>query len=118
MAQSVEAYLKAMATHDYALLATAVSDDIVRTGPYGDVYAGRAAYVDFISGLLPTLPDHTLDVSQVTYAADDRRAFAEITETVTVNGAPLVTPEVLVLDLDDAGLINAITIYIQQRGRA
>ena len=117
MARSVDDYLTAMAKHDFALLATAVSEDIVRTGPYGDVYRGRAAYVDFISELLPALPGHTLDVAAVTYSADGRRAFAEITETVQLDDSPLVTPEVLVLDLDDDGLIRAISIYIKTKGR-
>lgn len=114
---AVDDYLTAMAKHDYDLLATAVSHDVVRTGPYGDSYSGRADYVTFISTLLPTLPGHTLDVARVTYADDGRRAFAEITETVLVDGQPLVTREVLVLDLNQDGLINRIDIFIKVKPR-
>jgi SnoaL-like domain len=105
-----------MAEHDFDLLATVVADDVVRTGPYGDTYKGKAAYVEFISGLLPNLPGHRLGVTRLAAVDDGHHVFTEIHETVEVNGAPLVTPEVIVLDLDDAGLIATITIYIQTRG--
>jgi hypothetical protein len=114
---AVDDYLTAMAKHDYELLATAVSEDVVRTGPYGDTYSGRSDYVTFIAELLPTLPGHTLDVARVTYADDGKRAFAEISETVLVNGDPLVTNEVLALDLDDGGLIKRIDIFIKVKPR-
>ena len=111
--RAVDDYFIAMAKHDFDLLATAVAADVVRTGPYGDAYVGRVDYVEFIAGLLPSLPGHTLDVLRLTSTDDGRRVFAEITETVTVDGAPLVTPEVIVLDLDRDGLINRIDIFIK-----
>jgi hypothetical protein len=115
---AVDGYFRAMAEHDFGLLATVVADDVIRVGPYGDGYKGKSAYVEFISGLLPNLPGHHLGVTRLTTVDGGRRVFAEIYETVEVNGAPLVTPEIIVLDLDDAALISAITIYIQTRGNA
>ena len=112
---AVGTYFTAMAKHDFDLLATAVADDVVRTGPYSDTYTGKTDYVAFISGLLPALPGHQLDVHRLNETDGGRRVIAEISETVTVNDAPLVTPEVIVLDLDDAGLISRIDIYIKTR---
>jgi len=70
--------------------------------------------VSFLSSLMPTLPGYRMDVSRVTYVDGGRRAFAELSETVSVDGAPLVTPEVLVLDIDGSGLIGRITIYTRK----
>jgi hypothetical protein len=40
----------------------------------------------------------------------------ELTETVEMAGTAIDTPEALVFDLDDAGLIAHIAIYIQRLG--
>ena len=47
-----------------------------------------------------------------------RSAVAELTETVEVNGAPKVTPEALVFELTDDGLIGRVRIYNQDLGPA
>ena len=46
-----------------------------------------------------------------------RLALVELTEVVEIGGEPVETPEALVFDLDDDGLIAHIAIYIQQLGR-
>ena len=107
----VERYLDAIQTHDWDALAACVTDDVVRVGPYADEYKGRADYIAMISGLMPTLPGYAMDVSRVTYDGD--RAFAELSETVDVNGATTVTHEVLVLELQ-SDRIARIDIYIQR----
>jgi ketosteroid isomerase-like protein len=110
----VATYLDAIATHDWDRLRATLADDVVRTGPYADTYTGRDAYVAFLSELMPTLPGYAMDVARVTYVDEGRRAFAELTETVTMNGTPTVTPEVLVLDLTPDGLISRIVIYTRR----
>ena len=110
----VEEYLDAVATHDWDRLRAAVTDDVVRTGPFGDVYSGREAYVGFLSKLMPTLPDYSMDVARVTYVDDGRRAFAELSETMTLQGALVRTPEVLVFDLDANGQIARIEIFTRR----
>jgi len=103
-----------MVAHDWDALAGCVAADVQRIGPFGDRYAGREEYLKFISELMPSLPGYHMHVSKITDTG--HRAFAELSETVEVNGAPHVTPEVLVFDLDDAGLIAHIDIYIKTAG--
>jgi hypothetical protein len=110
----VEDYLTAITRHDWDALRGTLREDVVRTGPYHDRYEGRDAYVGFLSGLMPSLPGYAMDVAGVTYTEGNRRAFAELSETVDVGGAPLVTPEVLVFDLDADARITRIEIYIKQ----
>lgn len=92
----------------------AIRDDVMRIGPYGDVYTGRDAYVEFLSALMPTLPGYSMEVSRVTYVENGRRAVAELSETVTVDGAALVTAEVLLFDLDADGRIARIEIFTRR----
>jgi ketosteroid isomerase-like protein len=109
----VERFLAAMTTHDWVALAGCVAEDVERVGPYSDRYVGRAQYVAFISGLLPTLPGYHMDVGRVVYAEGGRLAVAELSETVDVDGTPLRTPESLVFDIDEQGLIRRVVVYIQ-----
>lgn len=110
----VERYLRAVATHDWDTLRASVTDDVRRAGPYGDVYRGRDAYVAFLAALMPTLAGYSMDVHRVTYVDDGRRAFAELTETVTMDGTTIVTPEVLAFDLTDDGLVAQVHIYTRR----
>lgn len=110
----VEGYLEAVATQDWGRMSAAIRDDILRIGPFGDVYEGRAAYVEFLSGLMPTLPGYSMDVARVTYLDAGRRAIAELAETVEINGEPLVTPEALLFDLDSDGRIARIEIFTRR----
>jgi ketosteroid isomerase-like protein len=111
----VERYLDAIIGHDWGAFAATLSDDgFTRIGPYGDEYPSKREYVAFISELMPTLPGYEMRVDRVTYSADRRLAVAELSETVEVDGAPLVTPEALVFDLDDHGRIRRIQIFIQK----
>ena len=110
----VEAYLTAVATQDWPALAAAVTDDIVRIGPFGDVYTGRDAYVGFLSALMPTLPGYSMDIARVTYVDNRARAVAELSETVEIDGSPLVTPEVLLFDLTADGRIERVEIFTRR----
>src|SRR3954451_4957250 len=94
----VERYLTAVAGQDWEVVAASVTDDIVRIGPFGDVYTGRDAYVEFLSALMPTLPGYSMDIARVTYVDDGARAICELSETVESDASPRVTPEVLLLD--------------------
>jgi hypothetical protein len=107
----IERYLLALTDHDWDALAECLTDDLVRVGPYGDTYEGKASYVSFISDLLPTLPGYVMDISRITYG--DGVAFAELSETVAVGGAPLRTPECLTFDLADDGRIRRIEVFTQ-----
>ena len=114
MADIVERYLDAIASHDWDMVDETIADDIVRVGPYGDRYAGRDDYVAFLADLMPTLPGYEMEITRVTYAGD-RIAFAELAETVDVDGAPLRTPECLTFELADDGRIRRVEVFTQSR---
>jgi hypothetical protein len=65
---------------------------------------------------MPKLKGYSMDLHRVTYP-NDRLAFAELSETVEVDDKPTLTPEVLVFELDDDGLISRVDIFIQTVGR-
>jgi ketosteroid isomerase-like protein len=112
---AIARYLDAIVGHDWeAFAATLSDDDFTRIGPYGDEYPSKREYVAFISELMPTLPGYEMRVDRVTYSGDRRLAVAELSETVDIDGSPLVTPEALVFDLDDRGRIRRIQIFIQK----
>jgi ketosteroid isomerase-like protein len=108
----VARYLHAIASHDWDVVNECIADDIIRVGPYGDRYAGRDEYLAFIEGLMPRLEGYVMTLDRVTYASD-ALVFAELRETVEVDGTPRIIPEVLVFALDADGRIARVDIYIQ-----
>jgi ketosteroid isomerase-like protein len=107
-----ETYLEKMVAHDFDAMAACLAEDVVRVGPYGDTYTPRDTYVAMLTQLMPSLPGYSMEISRV-MVVDDRRVVVELSETVEIDGAPLLTPEALVFDLNDEGLIAHIAIYIQ-----
>ena len=108
----VERFLAAMVAHDWDALSACLADDgFSRVGPFGDEYASKAAYLEFIGALIPTLPGYSMDLHRVSYA--DRVAYAELSETVTVDGAPLCTAECLVFELASDGCIERVEVFIR-----
>lgn len=109
----VERYLEALVSRDWGTFASCLCENIVRVGPYRDTYTSKAEYVEFISELLPQLQDYAMEVTRITYAATGTVAFAELTETVTINGTPFQTPECITFDVADDGRIARIEVFIQ-----
>jgi ketosteroid isomerase-like protein len=113
----IETYLDALVAGDWDTFAGCLADDgFTRVGPYGDVKATKAEYVGFLSDLMPTLPGYSMDVTRVTYAGD--LAFAELSETVEVDGTPLRTPECLTFELAGDGRIRRVEVFTQTRAAA
>jgi ketosteroid isomerase-like protein len=112
MADIIERYLGAIASQDWTVVDECIAGDIVRVGPYGDRFAGRDDYLAFLAELMPKLRDYLMEVHQVTYTSDVH-AFAELTETVRLDGKAMHTPEVLVFELNGDGRIARIGIFIQ-----
>jgi ketosteroid isomerase-like protein len=110
----IERYLQALVDGDWATFAACLADhDFTRVGPFGDTYSSKAEYVAFLTGLMPTLAGYEMHVSRVTYA--DGLAFAELSETVEVDGTPLRTPECLTFALADDGRIQRVEVFTQTR---
>lgn len=110
----VRRYLEAVAAHDWVSVDGCLDADVVRTGPFGDTFTPRDRYVEFLAGLMPTLEGYAMRVDRVVAAGGV--VTAELTETVTVQGTPVDTPEALVFDVDDRPRITRIAIYIQRTG--
>ena len=110
----IERYLQALVEGDWTTFADCLADrGFTRVGPYGDTYSSKTAYVAFLSDLMPTLAGYEMAVRRVTYAGG--RAFAELSETVTVDGAPLCTPECLAFELTEDEQIGRVEVFTQSR---
>src|SRR5258708_6207004 len=112
MVDVVERYLDAIASHDWGAVDECIADDIVLVGPYGDFYQGRDDYMGFIEDLMPELPGYAMQLDRVAYVGD-ARAYAELSETVELDGKPMHTQEVLVFELNGDGRIARVDIFIQ-----
>lgn len=112
----VTRYLERIVAHDWDAMSECLSEDVVRTGPFGDTYGGKRAYVEFLSGLMPSLEGYSMRVDRIVADVGGAVAVAELTETVELGGVAVDTPEALVFDLDEDGLIARISIYIQRLG--
>jgi ketosteroid isomerase-like protein len=109
----IERYLHSLVTHDWSAFAACLADEFTRVGPYQDTYSSKADYVAFLSDLMPRLAGYKMEVGRVSYA--DGVAFAELAETVEVDGTPLRTPECLSFNLTDDGRISRIEVFTQTR---
>ncbi len=67
----------------------------------------------FLSELMPTLAGYAMQVTRVSYAG--RVGFAELSETVEVDGQLLRTPECLSFDLTADGKIARVEVFTQTR---
>ena len=84
-----------------------------RTGPYLDVVEGRQAYVDYLSGVIPTLRNYELEVFRIR-ELDGGSALVELSESVDVDEVRTEFPEAILFDFDAEGYIARIDIYIKQ----
>jgi hypothetical protein len=112
----VERYLSCMADHDWDGLAATISDEgLTRDGPFCDRIEGKRPYVDFLSGLIPTLQDYELTIRRVSHVSD-RVSFVELTETFDVNGVLAEYPECILFERGDDGLICHVSVFVKRPG--
>lgn len=103
-----------MACQDWDTARDLLSDDVSRIGPFGDTYTGSAPYLEYLIAVMSSLRGYRMDIERVIEGSGTRTAVAELTETVEMDGAAVVTPEVLIFDLDDDDdVIRSIRIYIR-----
>jgi hypothetical protein len=105
-------YLDRMVAHDWAAMTECLHPDVVRVGPFGDEYTPRRPYVQYLSGLLPTLVNYDLTIERT--IAEQSVVLVQLTESMEFDGSMDVTHEVLVFETDLAGLITHIDIFIQR----
>ncbi len=106
-------YFGAMRAHDWDRLAECLSPEVHRTGPYRDEVRGREAYVEFLAGIVPTLPGYLLRVARVR-SVGDASALVELSETVDLPDGRTEYPEALVFDFDAEGRIEKVDVYIMR----
>jgi SnoaL-like domain len=105
-------YLDRMVAHDWAAMTECLHPDVVRVGPFGDEYTRRSPYVEYLSGLLPTLANYDLTIERT--VAEESVVLVQLTESMEFDGSMDVTREVLVFETDPSGLIARIDIFIQR----
>ena len=101
-----------MAAGEWDAMAACVAPDVVRVGPYRDVERGRDDYRDFLAETISALEGYRLEVQRIW--SDGRRAVAQLSETLVVDGRPRRTDEAIVLDLGPDGLIARVEVYLQR----
>jgi ketosteroid isomerase-like protein len=109
---TVRRYLDAMVQGQWETLADCLTPGVERLGPYGDDYHGVDAYVPFLRATIGALESYVMRVDRVV-AAGDAIVVAELSETVTMNGTRLETPEALVFDLAPDGRIARVAIFLR-----
>lgn len=109
----MQTYLEAVAAQDWPTAEGCLAPDVVRIGPFGDEFRDRDPYLRYLRDLMPKLPGYDMRIHRVVAAAGSRTVMAELAETVGIGPDARTTPECLVFDLDGAGRIARIAIYIQ-----
>ena len=106
--------MEAVSRHEWEAARACLAEEVVRVGPFGDTYRGREHYLESLGKLMEGLKGYRMELGRIVESDDGRSVTAELTETVEMDGRTVVTPECLVFDLDDSGLIAGIRIYIQK----
>jgi hypothetical protein len=113
MTEMLERYFAAMRACDWPALAETLAEDVHRTGPFADEVRGRAAYVEFLAGVIPKLPNYALDVTRIRAIAGGG-AVVELSETIDRKGLRYTTPETLLFEFDATGRIARVDVYIKR----
>ena len=115
MAAAVEQYLTALDKQDWpSLEATLTEGAFERVGPFRDIISIRHDYVEFLQRVVPPLADYHIAADRVVTA--EGVVYAEIVESFVHAGTEFAYPEVLVFDLDGAGLIRRVQVFMMRPG--
>jgi limonene-1,2-epoxide hydrolase len=112
----VEEYLSAFAARDWPRFAAVLADEnLRRVGPFMDVIESKEDYVDFLSNLMPTLINYEVRVDRIS-AMDSRRFLVELSEIFDVNGVRSEYPQADLFEVDPAGKICGVSIFMKTPG--
>jgi limonene-1,2-epoxide hydrolase len=115
MPTPVDRYLAALPANDWGTVRECLADDLVRIGPYHDVYRGRDEYLEFLVATFAALRGYELVIERVVEAGST--VLVELVETVDDGPARLRTAEAIVFDLDRNDRIARIAVYLQSSSR-
>jgi ketosteroid isomerase-like protein len=109
----VERYFAAMMAHDWDGLRACLADDFSRDGPYPEhAWRGPDAYVAFVSGLLPGLRNHGVEVTRITPAG--HVVHAELTETVELEGRQSTVRIANAFEVTADGRIRHVEVFVRR----
>lgn len=113
---AVEDFFERYNGRDWERLAECFSpEQFHRVGPFGDRIDSAAEYLAFLRRVVPTLgPNYQLILERAVYA--DGTAVAEVIEHYEIDGDLRRTPEAMIFDLDGAGRIVGLRLYLQRPG--
>ena len=113
MPDTVTRYLESLNAQDWeAMGATLTDGPFERVGPFCDVIADKAAYLEFLDGIVSTLENYTVRTRRVSVA--DGAVYAEINESFVLEGTRMDFPEILAFDIGGDGLITRVQVYIMR----
>ena len=111
----VERYLDCLGAHDWDGLATTIADEsLTREGPFCDLVEGKQHYVAYLRKVITNLEGHRLEVQRVSHV-NSRLSYAELTETFEIDGAPASSPECILFEQGEDGLISRVSVFFKQR---
>jgi limonene-1,2-epoxide hydrolase len=106
-------YFASMTAHDWEALRATLADDFSRDGPYPEhAWRGPDEYVAFVSGLLPGLRNHGVDVTRIT--GDGDVVHAELTETVELEGRQSTVRISAAFDMAPDGRIRHVEVFVRR----
>jgi limonene-1,2-epoxide hydrolase len=115
LVSAVDQFVEALGRHDWESLAATLSEGVVRDGPFSDAIEGRDGYVDFLRRVLSTLEHYDLKVQRIS-SGGEGRFYAEVLESFDAEGARSEYPEILLFQVDSAGLINFVSVFMKTPG--
>jgi hypothetical protein len=109
----VSRYLASLDAQDWAAMGTTLTDGpFERVGPFCDVLDDKAAYLEFLEGIVPTLAEYSVRTRRTSVAG--RAVYVEINESFVLDGKRIDLPEVLVFDLGADDLITRVQVYMMR----
>jgi hypothetical protein len=113
---AVDEYLAAMGEQNWTRLAATIAEDgLVRDGPFADVIEGKEPYVEFLRGIISTLPGYQLRVRRIS-PSGHHRFFAELSEVFDIDGTSTEHPEVCLFETDEDGQICFVSVFVKTPG--
>src|SRR5262245_54561441 len=116
MVDAVEEYVAALQARDWQRMGRTLTPDVRREGAEGpetDLIEGREAYLKWSADLLDPLYGFTWTPSRIAKSADGRTILVEAVSRYEPKKGdqPFGYSLAVVFDLNDAGLIKAVSFY-------
>jgi hypothetical protein len=113
---AVEEYLRAFSVRDWEAFGAILSDErLLRVGPFMDAIESKDDYVEFLRNLMPTLINYEVRVDRVSQTGP-KRFLVELSEIFDVNGVRSEYPQADLFEVDEAGKICGVSIFMKTPG--